>query len=415
MAVVAFSKDMRYYKNDRQFLKGTQKGAAERMKRRLFTMWLLVVVVWAFALSGCAADKPTTPYAEPKCVEQVGQIPEEFKSIVEKNTFYGVTAFEGRLLKAEICSRDKENRTVVQQVRMMDSYGNDLAAYTFSSDDAYHVSTLTATEDGGFLFVLGFEEYAYDQNTWASSNGYASRVIKCGKDGQLQFDTPFDGVEGAALRFCFEKDRRFYLFGTIQTPETKKQGVHSPTDIFMAILDEKGVVVKTQCIAGSDYDSLNAGEMTDSAFVLSIQAQSDDGDFAGSDSKGYPVDWVITVNDSLEITEKRKESGREFTDYKIGEKDGVPVYQSDALLNGFDAGSVIALIDYGHTYLLVSHNNTGVYENTPPAISSIWYYTETVYSLYEDSGKLIFRASVDSSPDYDAIVESYNIGNNSAS
>jgi len=66
-----------------------------------------------------------------------------------------------------------------------------------------------------------------------------------------------------------------------------------------------------------------------------------------------------------------------------------------------DAGTPTAFIDYGDFFLIVSENNTGVYENTPPAVSSIWYYTETVYSGYDDSGKLLFRASVDSSPDYD--------------
>jgi hypothetical protein len=35
-------------------------------------------------------------------------------------------------------------------------------------------------------------------------------------------------------------------------------------------------------------------------------------------------------------------------------------------------------------------------------ISSIWYYRETVYSAYDADGKIIFRAAVDSSPDYDA-------------
>ncbi len=50
-------------------------------------------------------------------------------------------------------------------------------------------------------------------------------------------------------------------------------------------------------------------------------------------------------------------------------------------------------------YLMVSENRTGIYD-TPLAISSIWYYTETVYSAYDHNGKLLFRTSVDSTPDY---------------
>lgn len=378
-------------------------------------MWLLAVLVCVLVLSGCTNDGPAMHWDEPECVEQIGQIPDEYKSIIANNIFSDAIAFDGRLLRTEICSNDKENRTVVQQVRMMDIYGKELAAYTCSSDDAYHISTLTATDDGGFIFVLGFSDYAYDQDTWASENGFASRVIKIDKYGNLMFDTPFAQVEGSALRFCFEKDGLFYFFGTIQTPETKMQGTYSSTDIYMAILGESGAILKVKCIAGTDFDSLNAAEITNNGFLLSMDSQSDDGDFTGSDSMGYPVDWVMTVNYNLEITEKKKVSGRDYFDSRVGEKDGFPIYTSDTLLNGYNVGTVTAFIDYGDSYLVVSENNTGVYENTPPMISAIWYNTETVYSLYDYGGKIIFRASVDSSPDYDAMVEAFNIGNNSAS
>lgn len=385
------------------------------MKKKLIALWLLAVLVCVPVLSGCTNDKPAVHRDEPESVEQIGQIPDKFKSIIASNVFFNATAFDGRLLKTEICSNDKENRTVVQRVWMMDVYGKELATYTCSSDDAYRISTLTATDDGGFLFVLGFSDYAYDQNTWASEKGFASRVIKIDKDGKLQFDTPFDTVEGSALRFCFEKNGSFYFFGTIQNPETKTQGVYSGTDIYMAILDESGAVLKVQCIAGTDFDSLDAAEITNNGFLLSIDSQSDDGDFGGSDSKGYPVDWVMAVDNNLEITEKKKTTGRDYFDDRVGEKDGSPIYKSDTLLNDFDAGTVTAFIDYGDSYLVVSENITGEYENSPPMISSIWYYTETVYSLYDYSGKIIFRASVDSSPDYDAIVETFSIENDSAS
>ena len=260
---------------------------------------------------------------------------------------------------------------------------------------------MTATNDGGFLFVLGFSDYAYDQNTWASDNGFASRVIKCDKDGNLQFDTPFDGVERSALQYCFEKNGKFYFFGYIQNPATKVRGVCSSTDIYMAVLDTNGKLVMSQCIAGSDYDYLDAAEISGDYFILSISSQSGDGDFAGSNSDGYPADWVFKVNDQLETIEKKKGSGRDYFDYRLGEKDGEPVYKSDPLLNGFEAGYPQAFIDYDDFYLIVSENNTGVYEDTPPAISSIWYYTETVYSAYDYNGELLFRASVDSSRDFD--------------
>ncbi len=331
-----------------------------------------------------------------------------FKPIVKDNVFNNITAFDDRLLKAELCSEDKDAHSVVQKVTMMDLYGKELASYEISSDDAYRISTLTATDDGGFLFVLGFSDYEYIDNSGrASDKGYASRVIKCDNSGNLQFDTAYEDVEGNALNYCFENSGKFYLFGTIQTSETKIQGVYSSTDIFMTVLDQNGKIIKSNCISGSDFDSLNTAEMEDNQFVLSIVSQSDDGDFAGSESDGYPVDWTFKVDDKLQITEKEKKSGREYFDYRIGEKDGIAIYVSDEIIDDFDAGTPTALIDYGNFYMIVSENVTGEYENTPPFISSIWQYTETVYSAYDDSGSLVFRDSVDSSPDYDAWIEEY--------
>ncbi len=372
------------------------------MKKQTAFLGFLVILVCCLSLCGCFNNTPTKPHKEFKSVEQIGTVPQEFKEIIENNRFQKITAFEERLLKAERCSFDKEHKTVVYQIRMMDTLGKDLATYTCTVNDAYHVIALTATDDGGFLFVLGFEDRAYSQGQWAGDHGFASRVIKCDKDGTVCFDTPISGVEGSALRYCFEQNGQFYFFGHRETPQTKITGTHSPTDIYMTILDQHGQMVKERSIAGSNFDDLVVAEANGDQFVLTVRSQSDDGDFLGSNSKGHPVGWVITVNHELEITQRKKETGRSYFDRQIGERDGNAVYKSDPLLDGFDAGTPEAFVGYDDFYLIISENNTGIYENTPPFISSIWFYTETVYSAYDYSGNLIFRASVDSSPDYDA-------------
>lgn len=383
------------------------------MKEKWISICLLTILLCVSILTGCADEKTetdinqTTHNENYQKVEHVGQAPDVFEKVIENNVFKDITAFDGKLLKTEICAVNEESRTVTQKVQMMDIYGNELASYTVSSDDAYRIKTLTATDDGGFLFVLGFEDYAYSQCVWASDNGFASRIIKCDKDGNLHFNTSLDGVEGSALSFCFEKDGKFYFFGTIETPETKTQGVYSYTDVYMSVLDKNGSVLKSQCIAGSDFDSLYAAEYANNGFLLSVSSQSDDGDFANSNSNGYPVGWGITVSNDLEITEKKIDSGRDYFDTRIGEKEGRPVYKSDDFLKSFDAGTPRAFIDYGDFYLIVSENITGEYKNTPPVISRIWYYTESVYSGYDENDNLIFRTAVDSSPDYDAMTQNF--------
>ncbi len=389
--------------------------------------WMLVFAMVGLLLSvGCSAkgDSPATstqkpvlnntetpteevvlgsawaPTEEFQAVQWVGEVPAEFREVVEKDLFYEGVAFEDCVLTAEETLIDEENHLASWQVRKLDPYGKELASYALSTDDAYGVLSLTSTEDGGFLFVLGFSDFAYGRDSWASDKGFASRVIKCDSQGNLQFDTAFEGVEGSALKVCFEENGRFYFFGTREDPATKRRGTYSLTDVYMAIVAQDGTILKTGTIAGSDFDSLDAAEVCDEGFLLSISAQSSDGDFVGSTKAPYAEDWVFTVDAELEIVAKERKEGRSFFDERIGMRDGAPVYNSDPMFAGFDAGTPNVFLDYGDFYLIVSSNRTGVYENTPMAISSIWYYYETVYSAYSPYGELIFRSSVDATPNY---------------
>ncbi len=370
------------------------------MKKQTLAFCCLPLLVLVL-LVGCSETPPITQQKQLKKVEQIGQVPDELKTVIENNAFKNVTAFNDRLLKSEVTAADNASRKVCYRIIMMDLYGTEIATYVCETDDAYCVTTLTATEDGGFLFVLGFEDYAYGSKHWASDNGFASRIIKCDRTGQLQFDKALDDIEGQALKHCFEHDDQFFFFGTKETPDSKKQGIVSPTDIYMTIVDKDGTVLKNRTFAGSDYDSLENAEETENGFVLSIQSQSCDGDFYDSNSNGYPIEWVFTVNDELEPVRKQNKSGRDSFDSRLGEQNGKAVYKSVSFLDEFDAGTPTAFIDYGDSYLIISEHNTGIYENKPPEISAIWYYTETVYSAYNKNHELIFRASVDSSPDFD--------------
>ena len=334
-------------------------------------------------------------------VEETGTVPDELSDVIRKNLFCSAKAFSDRLLKAETVAENKELRTVEYKITMLGLYGDVLAEYTVTCGDAYHVNALTATSDGGFVFTLGFTDYQYDYKSssdfkMASDNGFASRVIKCDKNGKTQFDTALDQIEGDAVRYCFEKDGGYYVFGTHRDPA--KSADYGETDVFAAIIDGDGKEIKRRLIAGSDFDSLRNAKANNGGFLLSVFTQSVDGDFEGS---GYaqilPIMMTLTLDADLNITRKEKADGLAVTDARIGERNGGPVYSSDGMFDGFDAGTPTAYIDYGDFYLIVSENKTAVDPNTPKTISSIHYYTETVYSAYKKTGELIFRASADNS------------------
>lgn len=369
--------------------------------------YLLSLLLALALLAGCtsqasptAAGSPNTtadgtlPIRQPEAIEAI------FQPIVEKNLFGSVAAFSGRLLKIERLSDNGYARGYKAEVRKLDIYGNVLAVHPVSVPDGYRITTLTGTEDGGFLFVLGFEDYQISPEHWASDDGFASHIVKCDKTGKQAFDTVLDGIEGSALRNCFEANNQFFFFGNIETPETNVGGIYSPTDVFALTLDQNGAVVKQRCIAGSDYDKLANAELSDGKFVLSISSQSDDGDFAGSNSGGFSANWVFTLDRELETVEKQLARGRDYFDQRLGFVDGVPVYPSSPLLTGFEAGTPSAVIDYGDYYLVISKRTTGEYEHTPIYVSAIWYYWETVYSVYDKRGRLLFQSAVDSSPNY---------------
>ena len=342
-----------------------------------------------------------------KSVEPVGEVPDEFKNIVENNLFYRASAHGEKLIKIESTPLDDSGHNQRCLIQTMDKHGASLLEYETTSDRNHRIDTYIPTLDDGILFVLGFQDSAVE-DAWASDSGFVSRIIKTDKDGNVQFDTSFDQLEGSAFKYCFETNDHFYFFGEYQTPETKKKGVYSPSDIIMHVLDRQGNCLKSSVISGSDFDHIGFVKMIDDHFTLFIHSQSDDGDFEGSNSNGYIKHWTFTVNDSLETTEKCLSNDSMYSNQLIGIKDGTNIYRENPLFSAFDAGSPSALIDYGDFYLIVSENKTGVYENKPPFISAILHYSETVYSGYDKTGKLLFRAAVDSSPDYDAMFKEFN-------
>ena len=364
------------------------------MMKKIYQIIVLLTVILLTA-SSCKRPEETNLESEMTHVGQEGTIPKELRKVLDRNLFRGVAAFEGKALYEETLSRDSERGIEEHIVHMIDRYGEELASYSFSMPDDYRVITLTATRDGGFLFVLGFyERYLYKKGKWNSEEPFASKVIKCDQEGKVQFDVPFSGMTGAAFTYCLESDGHYYFFGTMEAPRSKTPRVSSCTDVSEMILDQQGNLLKSKVIAGSDFDNLNAVERSEDGFILLINSQSDDGDFLGSNSKGYSKGWVFLVNEDLEIVRKNLKSENVYRTSRIGETDGKDIYPDDPLLKDFDGGRPTAFMDYGDFYLIVSVNETGIIE-TPPEINAIWYETETVYSGYDKDGRLLFRAAVD--------------------
>lgn len=354
----------------------------------------------SFVLSACGkkTQETTEDTRHTESIAQVGEVPEEFREIIAEDRFRNVSVSSDRLVKVgSIWSKDGDSKK--SAVIIMDLYGEVLASYMVEYNAAYDMSAVTLTEDGGFIFAFGYNDH-YIPGRDQLETGYHSRIIKCDAEGQVLFDKKLESVKIGALGKCIEKDGVYYFFGENESKEILAN--YAGEDIYILAIDENGNEVHQRYIGGSSFDQIETVRETEDGFVLEVASQSTDGDFAESNEKYKRAYWRVVINDDLEIMEKEIVPDGFDHDFRryVGVKDGEPLYDDDEMFSDFDGGWVRNYIDYGDTYLIVSERITGQVEHQPAYVSSIWYYYETVYSMYDKSGTLIFRASVDSSPDY---------------
>lgn len=363
--------------------------------KRIPCLILLVLIL----ASGCSRNEPEKEFfqfPDYHAVEPVGTVPEEFRNIVDNNQFRSADAYADRLISCHYVS-DKE-----WLIEMVDFHGNSLAVHPVDIESTSHyVRNVIGTDDGGFLYTICFEDHVNPDGIWASESGVYSKIVRCDKSGDIEWVLTLEDYHSPMLSECFEAEDGFYFFGEQETPETKKLGVVSPTDIHLLKVSKDGTQNQSDIIAGSDYDQVYSAEYKDNVFLLYCSSQSSDGDFKSAG------EYCITVDQELKVLSMEPVDDV-FMDFRIlGYIDGNPIRYSSKTVDNFSDGSIQSIIDYGDFYLIVSSNITGIYENTPPMISSLWYYFETVYGAYDEDGNILWKATVDSSPDYHYIVDNF--------
>ena len=341
--------------------------------RKLWMGTMLLCLLALLCACGMRAQDAAANYAP---VKPVGEVPPEFAEIVAENRFGNARRVGDKIV------------VVDSHLKWLDMAGNVVAAYEIPTGD-YRLKdeALLATSDGGMLIALGFEDrYVSEKDAWASEGGFASMVIKLDASASVQWMTELDGVEGMMLRNCFETADGYCFLGEQQTPETKRPGVHSRTDLSVLALDKQGQLTAVKTFGGSDYDEFWRAEQVGGGFAIYALSQSNDGLFENSLPEGAHSEcWKITLDAQFNVVKMER-------------------VEFDLLAQKLHSTGEPLTLDYGDFTLVVAVNITGVYEDQPAYISMLWHTYETVYSAYQD-GKLLWRAAVDSSPDYDAMVE----------
>ena len=329
----------------------------------------------------------------------VGEVPEEFRKVVAQNLFHQAIAEKDRLLTGRALATSAHLYTY--QYTLRDRYGDLLTEVSIPIDsDSLYPGPAMIVSDGGFVATIVFEDhYRSEEQCWASEKeDVISCILKYDASGKLQWKTELPNVDGYALHLCIERSGAYYFFGDLETPETKRLGVGSPTDLYLLKIGTDGSILKEQTYGGSDYDMIRMVDTDGDRFVIDARIQSTDGDFPAFS------DWRITVDSDLAIVKKEQIENARNTSY-VGTVDGKRIYTDDPRFRSYPDGYVRTILSYDTFDLIISENMTGVYENQPLYISSIWYLTETVYAAYDKQGNLLWKAAVDSSPDYDSMVK----------
>ncbi|MBQ9778886.1 MAG: hypothetical protein IJW22_08190 [Clostridia bacterium] len=319
-------------------------------------------------------------------LDEVGTPPPEFEAVVAENLFYRAKGFENAVITYE--EAESEN---TYTVRLFDLYGNLRFSVLFESE--FQPKNVLATSDGGMLLCDGFRErYLYGEEIWASELGVVSYLYKYDASGMLEWKKTLEGYHDRDFVQSIEGEDAYYFFGERETPETKKLGVSSPCDVCVTKIGKDGSVLKTDVYGGSGYDEMWCAEKIKNGFAIYCESESDD----------FGKGELLELRISTELELKRVKRPLLFKDEPVGVLDGEPANGAHKRLENFDGGYITTILDYDQFYLVISENATGRYEDQPGWISHVWEYTETVYSAYDKKDNLLWRATVDSSPDFDA-------------
>ncbi|MBQ7646489.1 MAG: hypothetical protein IJS94_04395, partial [Clostridia bacterium] len=243
------------------------------------------------------------------------------------------------------------------------------------------------------IYTLGYYNVQYEDGTWSAEKGIKSYVTKCGSDGEVDFQLEIDGSDYISLTYLAETEKHYCICGMTESEENDEY--HSEVQILF--IDKSGKLDKTVSISENKYNSPRSMEYDGKNIVVTFDTHN---------GYAFVTKKKCVLSEDGEILSSEIVSGT-YTETKtyLGSIDGKDVFSVDdipSLPDGKDiqgsleGGYITSVIDYGDKYLVVSERITGR-QPMPLYLSSIWFYSETVYMMVSKSEGILWRASVDSS------------------
>ena len=325
-------------------------------------------------------------------IEHVGEVPEEFKKIIEENLFRSAFVYGDHLLK-HVSTEDEHI------FRFFDKSGNITRQAVYPKSEK-HLSINSKFLDSEDNLLVHFTVSYQDK---ANRPIHYAKIVKFDTDGNIVFDV--DLAEGSgSFDFMTEVDDGYIFPGEIDVKtQTVKKG-----DVYVVKLTFDGKIQNTVTIGTADeFDTVCNVEKGENGAVLYICLQ----ETKEGDQKSvwnyyrYDIKKDLTIKNITPITENDVPERGPF--YFVDGKGLYSVEEFIADVDNLDY-SPSELIDYGDFVLSVGNRYTSDYDFLKDGLSSVLqiksFYTETVYAAYTKQGELIWRTAVDST-NYEMIKE----------
>lgn len=325
-------------------------------------------------------------------IEHVGEVPDEFKKIIEENLFHSAFVYGDHLIK-HVSTEDE------YIFRFFDKSGNITRQAVYPKSEK-HLSINSKFLDSEDNLLVHFTVSYQDK---ANRPIHYAKIVKFDTDGNIVFDV--DLAEGSgSFDFMTETDDGYIFPGDIDVEtKTVKKG-----DVYVVKLTFDGKIQNTVTIGTADeFDTVCNVEKGENGAVLYLCLQeTKEGDKRATwNYYRYDVKNDLTVENITPITENDVPERGPF--YFIDGKGLYSVGEFIADVDNLDY-SPSELIDYGDFVLSVGNRYTSDYDFLKDGFSSVLqiksFYTETVYAAYTKQGELIWRTAVDST-NYEMIKE----------
>lgn len=190
---------------------------------------------------------------------------------------------------------DRENMTVIKR----DAAGREIWRKSYDYPNKEFAGSVLFPAKDGFYLVCEEGEHQLRNGKWQHTE---PRLFRCGLDGNVLWAYNCKAGYNGALKYVWPTpDGKTIAIGTIETPETKTEGVNSYEAICLSLLDAHGSLIRDAVFGGSDYDWLNDAYYLPGKGVVGLAyTQSRDGDFAASPD-GYGRQVLFLVDEELRL------------------------------------------------------------------------------------------------------------------